>query len=484
MRASEERVPASLMIAGALVVAAMKSLAVLRWNDWTYGTDTGTFAQAAVNAFHGFTDGPEGGSHFAFHWSPILALLFPLAALTHSPLSLQIAQILLIVCSAVPLYAIVRSYSGTEWGARCGILTLLYPPLISIAFEEFHELAFYPVIALGLVWSADRARWVWFAVLSLLAVTIREDVSVDLVVIGLAFAGVGLFARDERERGLLDGSPIERERLTVAGIAMAFLAAGSLAIYTWIVIPHVGRWAPSHFYDYPFAHGPVQAVLAIFTHPAAVAGAVFTLGRLTYLLEAFAPLAFLPLFTRWTLLALPGFAGVLLASDSIVWRMGFHYSLLWTPWLLLAACWVLCKLHLGNSDDTAGRWWTVAVAICLIVLAAFNPMHPAHYLHREAYVEPENAQRAFACVPKDARLMTHDEWFAHIALQYPKSTNLDEKAAQFSGYVVYSAAWQNAHVQAAIVPALATALRDARFTSVCRYGDVVVLRATSYRTGE
>src|SRR5581483_12481288 len=124
-------------------------------------------------------------------------------------------------------------------------------------------------------------------------------------------------------------------RLTVAGIWLALLSAATLAIYAYVVVPHAGGWRPSHFYTYSFANGPLQAVLAIFTHPAAVIAAVFTVGRLTYLLEAFAPLAFLPLRSRWSLLSVPGFAGVLLASDSIVWRMGFHYSLLWAPWLLL-----------------------------------------------------------------------------------------------------------------------------------------------------
>src|SRR5579864_1323105 len=184
MRASSgEPFPARFGGAVAAVAAIMVALAVIRWNLWTYGTDTGTFAQIAQNAFHGFTDGPEGGSHFAFHWSPILALLYPVIVLTHSPLALQFVQLLLIVASAPVLYALVLPYCGAAWAARCGLLALLYPPLLSIAFEEFHELAFYPVLLLALLWAADRARWGWFAIAAIAAVLVREDVSIDLVVL-------------------------------------------------------------------------------------------------------------------------------------------------------------------------------------------------------------------------------------------------------------------------------------------------------------
>ena len=485
MRVTVERQFPALLAAGiAFVVALMSALAVIRWTSWTYGTDTGTFSQIALNAFHGFTDGPEGGTHFAFHWSPILALLYPLVATTRSPLAVQFVQIVLISLTAVPVYAIVRAYAGETWATRCALLALIYPPLLSIAFEEFHELAFYPVLALGLVWAADRARWIWFAVLAVLIVLVREDACVDLIVVGLALGAVGLFSRQSRERGLLAGEPAEPERLTVAGAGLALLSAAMLAAYAWIVIPHAGHWAPHHFYDYPFARGPGQTALAIFTHPFALAAAILTLGRFTYLLEAFAPLAFLPLFTRWTLLALPGLAGVLLASDPMVWRMGFHYSLLWTPWLLLAASWVICKLVMARREDTALRWWIAAVALCVLVLAAFNPMHPAHYLRAAAFQQSANVAKAMACVPRTAPLMTHDEWFSHIALAYPRSTNLDEHAGRFDGFIVYTGAWKNAHLQSAVLPALAAAQERGTFRVVCAFGNVTVLEATSFRTSE
>ncbi len=55
-----------------LVLAA---LAVVRAKLWTYGSDTGTFAQIVADAFNGMRNGVEAGSHFRYHWSPSLGLL-------------------------------------------------------------------------------------------------------------------------------------------------------------------------------------------------------------------------------------------------------------------------------------------------------------------------------------------------------------------------------------------------------------------------
>ncbi|MFZ0364214.1 MAG: hypothetical protein WAL67_08405, partial [Candidatus Cybelea sp.] len=55
----------------------LAALAVVRAKLWTYGSDTGTFAQIVADAFGGMRNGVEAGSHFRYHWSPSLALLWP-----------------------------------------------------------------------------------------------------------------------------------------------------------------------------------------------------------------------------------------------------------------------------------------------------------------------------------------------------------------------------------------------------------------------
>ena len=484
MRGREIRTSShSLLLCALVVCALLTAAAIVRWNDWTYGSDTGTFAQAVLNTFHGFSDALENGSHFRFHFSPILGILWPLIAIFRTPLVLQFVQILLIGICPLIVARLMHAYVREPWPTRCGLLVLLYPPLLAGAFSEFHELAFYPPVILGLLLAADRARWRWFALLSLAAVCIREDASVDLIVIGVALAAIGIVRRTTRERGLFLGEPVEPERLSVAGLSLALLAAISLELYTAVILPKIGSWAPSHFYDYPFASGPLQTALAIFTHPIALIAAIATLGRLTYVLEAIAPLALLPLFSRWSLLAVPGIAGIILASDASVWRMGMHYELLWAPLLVLAAAWKLAQLVRSGSADAARVWWITAIVCSIVVLAAFNPMHPAHYLKRAAYTHTNDLAVVLRCVPRDAPIAMHDEWFAREALNYPHATVLGANPQSFDGYVVYASDWNNPLFER-VLPALKNAEQSGAYSLACASGSVRAVRATAYRTTE
>lgn len=446
-----------LLAAIAAVIAVMSALACVRWSIWSYGADTGTFAQSILNAFSGFANSVEpSGTHLRTHWSPVLALLWPLVAITRSPLSIQFAQVVLIAVAAIPLYAIVARYAGDAWALRCSALALIYPPLLANAFSEFHELAFYPVAVLALVWAADRARWGWFAIFAIVAVTIREDACATLIVFGLALAAISWKTKNAAPRGLLFGEP-ENVRATIAaGLGLAALSASALAVYAFVVLPRFGTWAPIHFYAYVL-------------HPASRSlpqGGV--VGRLTYLFEALVPLAFLPVFSRWALLAVPAFAGILFANNPVVWRMGSHYVLLTVPWLLLAAAAVLVR-------DCNARWWRAAMLLCLIFLVAFNPMHLSHYLRVEPYQQSANVWRAMECVPRDARVATHDEWMAHLALAYPGITQFGRSPDRFDGYIVFADDWRNADFERQVLPKIRTAEARGRYRLLCSYGNVRVV---------
>ena len=458
-----------LAVALLAYLAVFGALAAWRWHVWSFGADTGTFAQVIANTFEGFVDGPEQGTHFRFHWAPLLAVLWPLMAAGRSPLFLQFAQIALIGATAIPLYALARAYVSETRAFAYASLALLYPPLGAVAFTEFHEIAFYPVLVVAIVWAAERARWRWFALFAFLGALVREEACIVFAFAGLAFATIGLLRRNaarERGAGLLAGTPREPERLFVAGALLTAVNVAALYVYYEIVIPHVGAWQPSRFYDYPFAHGPRQLLASLVTHPANVLG-LLTFGRLTYLLEALVPLAFLPLFSRWSLLALPGLLVVLLSSDPIVWRMGSHYAAIWCPWLLLGT--VAALVRRRNPI----RWYRAATALCVIFLVAFNPMHVAHYV-RPTYPHAD-AAKALALVPPDALLVTHDEWFTHVAYRQRRATFFFCPDAE---YAVFALDYPNDYYQREIRPEIERELRSGRMRATATFGRVSLYRRT------
>ncbi|HEY9179762.1 MAG TPA: DUF2079 domain-containing protein, partial [Candidatus Baltobacteraceae bacterium] len=270
-------------------------------------------------------------------------------------------------------------------------------------------------------------------------------------------------------------------RLAMAAAALALFAIAWLAVYVAVILPRVGPWGPSHFYDYPFAHGPAQTALALFIHPLQLIRSVATAGRLTYLMEALVPLALLPLFTRWSLLALPAFAMVFLSSDQSVWRMGMHYALLWIPWLIVAAAWALARMVYNGSALAATRWWTAAVALCVLFLIAFNPMHPLHYLRVQPYQHTADAIAALRCIPTRAPLQTHDEWYAHEALAYPNSRGTAGQRLH-AGYLLFATDWQSAPFERAL-PRIRAGLAAGRYVVVCRAGTVEAVRIVRGNAG-
>jgi len=471
-----------LRVAVFAYVVVLAVIATVRWHLWTFGADTGTFAQAIADAFGGFRDGPEQGTHFRFHWAPILVLLMPLVVVTRSPLSLQFAQIALIASTAFPLYAIARRYTSEVRAGSYATIALAYPPLIAVAFAEFHEIAFYPVVALGLIWAADASRWRWFAVFALAAVTIREEACLIFAVVGFALAALGAFATrgnaatparrpSPRARGLLLGEPDQPRALAVAGVMLAVASIAALVTYTGLVLPRIGAWQPMHFYEYPFATGPRNVLLALLLHPAYIA-TFLNVGRLTYVLEAFVPLALLPFRSRWSLLALPGLAIVLLSSEPIAWRMGSHYAAIFAPWLLLGS--VAALIALGDARREGDRFALRSTfALCAIFSIFFNPTHVLHYL--KPVYPTGDAWAALASLPPDVTVATHDEWYTQIAAREPGATIF---YCPYVRYAVYASDFPSRSYRDEIVPLLEADLADGRARAIAHFGRVTVYRRT------
>jgi len=456
--------------------AVLAVLACVRAKLWTYGSDTGTFAQIVADAFNGMRNGVENGTHLRYHFSPSLGLLWPFVGLTRSALPLQLVQAAATVASAPLVAALARPYAGAKLAERLGFLTLLYPPLLALGFDEFHELGLFTPLVLGLFVAADRSRWLWFAACAIVAVGLREDAALTLVFFGLVLVAIGLRPAAVGQ-GLLDRRPLDPRATAIAGAGLACGAAAIFAIYYTVLALHFGGWGPSHFYVYSFANGPLALVLSPLTHPREFAGEIFTLGRLTYVLEALVPLAFLPLFSWWATLALPGAAVVLLANSGYVWRMGDHYAALWIPWLLVATIMGVVVQARKRSLRVAKVWTTASAALCIVFLIAFDPLHPLHYLH-PYYHDLADARRAFDCVPENASVSTVDEWFSAVAARRPRAT-IDLTSGV--DYLVYADDFPGSEYQVHIRSAVAAEVARGEYRAICRFGDVIVYRAAGVK---
>jgi hypothetical protein len=162
---------------------------------------------------------------------------------------------------------------------------------------------------------------------------------------------------------------------------------------------------------------------------------------------------------------------VLLANSGLVWRMGMHYAALWIPWLLIAFAAGIATLRVPR------RWTTIAFALSAIVLVAFSPLHPLHYL-KPSYHDLRDARAALGTVPANASVATHDEWYTAIAARQPRATVLGTGPSPYDAdFIVFAEDYPNDDFQHRVLPRLRERLASGRYTPASRLGSVVVWRA-------
>ena len=369
----------------------------LGWNRYaTYhsGADLGLFTQTIASALGGgFRNSLEGGNHFTYHFSPILFLCAPLLLLAHSALALVAIQAVACALVAPGIFAIARRRTGERAALGIAAVGWVYPPLAGVTFTDFHENAFVPAATVWLLWALDARRLGLAALFAAILLATKEDQGLILGVLGLG-AAIYFGRRGDRASAAFGAG------LTVVSLAIF------VAYFAW-VRPLAGAttpWDPLHFY----ALGGVQSRGP--TTP------LFSFGRLTYLLEVFGPLLFVPLFSALVVAALPGLAECLLSHESLTYTMGQHYAAVWIGYVLVAFALVAPRLGAWS------RWGPLAA--CVLVLAFASPTHWAHFL-RARTAHDALLDRFVASIPREGSVGTHDEIYAHLGFVPGAQIGLD-----------------------------------------------------------
>jgi uncharacterized membrane protein len=359
-----------------------------RYATFHAGADLGLFAQSIDTALRGFHNTFEGGSHFAYHFSPILYLCAPFLWAAHSAVVLAVLQAVATSLIAPALYLIARRRTSDGNAAALACIALLYPPLQGVTFTDFHEVAFAPAAIAWLLWALDARRFAIAYALLAVVLSIKEDQAPAMAFLGVA--AIVYFAARRERAGVVFG-----------GIAIGGSAACFAAYFLW-VRPLAGAlqpWRPQHFYEWiGYEHAlPLDRQIV---------------GRLTYFLEAFVPLAFIPFRSRILVLALPGFVEVFASREPLTYTMGQHYAAAWVPYVLVAFVAAGAAL-LSRADRNSVAWVRSSAALCVIVSAFFSPLHLGHFLRMP---QPQDAatNALIARIPRDASVGTYDEIYAHL----------------------------------------------------------------------
>jgi uncharacterized membrane protein len=423
-------------------------LGAARYETFHSGADLGLFVQTIATGFHGFHNTVEGTSHFAYHFSPILYVLVLPLWLAHSPLVLVATQAIATALVAPPLYAMARRRTNDWNAAALACIALLYPPLQGVTFTDFHEVAFVPAAIVALLWAIDARRFAWAALFAAIALASKEDQATALAFVGIV--GAIYFGRRQERPA----------RMFCIGVTLASI----VVFVTYFTLVRAlagasGGWIPQHFYAWS---GYSQAL------PLNVQIA----GRLTYLLEAFVPLAFLPLRSRTIVLAVPGFAEVLASREPLTYTMGQHYAAVWIPYVLVA--FVIAGTRMFSRSQRGGqRWAWSAAALCAIVSIAFSPLHIGHFV-RIPNARDAEMRATLGALPAQAEVGTYDELYSHLG--FDPNARIGVRANPT--YVVYDDRYASAHWNSAILPAIRSATRQGLYAVASDRDGIIVLRRT------
>lgn len=287
---------AVLLAAGAFTVVYF-ALDLNRLYALRYGADLGTYAQTLMNLQHGSSwNFGEWRPHFQVHDSWALALLAPLLWFFPSAELLLLVQVVAIALAAIVLAAFaVEIGVDRRVAALLGIAFLLTPSAQGLAYDNFSENVFVPLLAFSGALMVRRRALLPALAISALLLGLKED---EIFFVAWFGAACALFWD---------------RRLGIAIVALAAINGAGFAIFE--ALHHVQPHDPGYTL---LPHDPVGV-----------------LGLLLFLLL---PFAFAPLAIGWKrlLLGLPLLAEILFMAP---WtyepsRIGSHYT---APLLAAAA---------------------------------------------------------------------------------------------------------------------------------------------------
>lgn len=432
-----------VVVAAALGYGAyMGHFTVLNHRAFNTGSyDLGIYDNQFWQALHGhpFRSTPvlrEGNwSVLKSHAEFAMYALLPIYALRPRAETLLWLQSFVLGLGAIPIYRFAARRLSRAMACVLALAYLAYAPLHGANSYDFH---FQPIAAVCVLWAIDlfdTRRWIAFALMFVLALLCREDISLMLFAFG-AF----MIASGEQPR---------------AGALVAAIALAYFGLVKFVVMPHFGSWWFADMYKdlYPPDHQGYGGIIeTLVGNPIYALRTLFIADKLRYVLLLFIPLAFLPLrFSRLWWLAFPGAFLTLLSTHYPATIMtSFQYTAYWFALMFPATVFALAWLRRGQDGLVRQRAaFAALVAGALVMTVHFGAIPPparkfpaAFGTFRfapltQALIDKEkHLGELMAQIPKNAAVAVSDNELPHVSAR-AECYNLKD-GFEGADYVVYA----------------------------------------------
>ena len=303
-------------LAGAILfyILLFSAISLMKYYQFGYNAlDLAIINQVFYNSALGqwFGSSIHPPTYLGDHFSPIIFLLLPFYLLGKNPQTLLIGQSIILGLSAWPVYLIARNILSKNWSLVMALAWLLNPVVQN---TNLFEVSFLPAAIFFLLWTFyfyQRQNFAGFLVFTALALLVREDVSLAVLMFGV-----------------LAGLQKRSWRWVIAPMVLGLGYFIGALIITKLFAP---AQSYKFFIYYPWLN-------KLLTEPWLPIFYLFRINNLIYLLGLFLTLVFVPLLGPLYLLP-----GLLVLAQLILGSGGgsqtlleTHYSSLLLPALFTA----------------------------------------------------------------------------------------------------------------------------------------------------
>ena len=339
------RLVLSLIGLGALILISTISI-IRHWDLRSLAYDLGIQENVLWNTLHGnpfLSSIMFGTPYLGNHTVVAYILLLPFYFLFQTTETLLVLQAGIVCSTIIPLFLLGRRVLKSEaFAAILSACFLLHPAILGASCNDFHELSLAPPALMWITYCSLFDKRLALACLTLVASCIKEDMSLNLFLIG-----IGLFFVNIRSKGIY------------------LMLCGALSYITWqlIVIPTFAGYNSSYVWYLSKTIGnidsPLNALYALLESPFTIVVPLFNEERMTFILRTIGAFVFLPWFSLFGVIVTSyGNALVLLSGHWPLYTLGYHYVFPWMTLMNLATIFVVASF---KSKFTQGSLVSIIV---------------------------------------------------------------------------------------------------------------------------
>lgn len=393
---------AALTAVGIIVwVGIFGTLAVQHHRNFgTWSFDMGIYDQGywLVSRFGQTFVTVRGLEFWGQHINLIAYAYAPFYWLGAGPTFLMATQAGVLGLGAAPVYLIARDRLGPWYGFAFALSWLFYPAVQFISWANYHPEALIPTAFLYLWWFQDRGKWRPYWITLALVLSIREDVALAIIVLGVV-----MWVRRWRAAGRGEEVPPGGGWAPI----VTFLAGALWYLFaTKLAIPHFNNGEEPFYVAYFYsAWGTTmgEVIGSILRHPNRVVSDATQPDRLRFYRDLLLPLGMLPLGGVGILLmAAPQMLASVIGASPYARMITYQYTTVMIAPIFIA------------SIEGYRRWihprpwrhwaiaWMLGCAVVTNIAWSPSPIGERYGLWAMPNGRVELLGRAIALVPDDA----------------------------------------------------------------------------------